>query len=138
MLSSPTLSPITMVKIPDSVYPPIPGETHEYYGDTHFKQVKLPLSSIKNNNYRYFKDSDNMNIYEATSHGYLAKVKEILAPKGTGGKVTDFTHANIPNLSSGLTPLHYAASRGHLEVVRWLVENAGAIVDLEDQTGEVI
>ncbi|CAJ0823537.1 4569_t:CDS:10 [Entrophospora sp. SA101] len=120
-------------KIPEFVYPPIPGETHKYYGNIHSKQIKLPPNSI-NNAYRYLRDSEDMNIYEATSLGYLAKVKEILAPKGSGGKVTDFTRANVANLSSGLTPLHYAASRGHLDVVRWLVESAGAIVDLEDQT----
>ncbi|CAJ0837274.1 5841_t:CDS:2 [Entrophospora sp. SA101] len=122
-----------VTKIPEFVYPPIPGETHKYYGNIHSKQIKLPPNSI-NNAYRYLRDSEDMNIYEATSLGYLAKVKEILAPKGSGGKVTDFTRANVANLSSGLTPLHYAASRGHLDVVRWLVESAGAIVDLEDQT----
>nr|CAG8530239.1 2808_t:CDS:2 [Entrophospora candida] len=122
--------------VPDSVYPPIPGEIHKYYGNIHFKQVKLPPSSINNSTYRYSRDSENMSIYEATSSGHLARVKEILAPKGSGGKVTDFSRANIANSSSGLTPLHYAASRGHLDVVKWLVESAGAIVDLEDQTGE--
>src|SRR5256885_15740154 len=126
MLSSPKLSPVT--KVPEFVYPPIPGEIHKYYGNIHSKQVKLPPNSISNT--YYHRDSEDMDIYEATSNGCLTKVKEILAPKGSGGKVTDFTRANVANFSSGLTPLHYAASRGHLNVVKWLVENAGAIVDL--------
>ncbi|CAJ0911146.1 21410_t:CDS:10 [Entrophospora sp. SA101] len=105
------------------------------------EKFRLPPNSmnINNSTFRqseFSKDTTDMDIYEATAAGNLDKVKELLAPKDSGGIVTAFHRANIPNLSSGLTPLHYAASRGHLEIVEWLIEYAGAIVDLEDQTGE--
>ncbi|CAH1765343.1 14942_t:CDS:10 [Entrophospora sp. SA101] len=112
-----------------------------WYGGILLGPVRLPPNSmnINNSTFRqseFSKDTTDMDIYEATAAGNLDKVKELLAPKDSGGIVTAFHRANIPNLSSGLTPLHYAASRGHLEIVEWLIEYAGAIVDLEDQTGE--
>lgn len=50
---------------------------------------------------------------------------------------SSFALANEPSPSSGLVPLHYAAREGRADVVRWLVEEAGAMVELEDREGEV-
>lgn len=48
-----------------------------------------------------------------------------------------FTLANEPNPHTGLAPIHFAAQNGHEDVVKWLVEQAGALPDLEDADGEV-
>ncbi|KAG9127613.1 hypothetical protein FRC07_011653 [Ceratobasidium sp. 392] len=47
-----------------------------------------------------------------------------------------FALANDAAPRTGLTALHAAASRGRLAVVRWLVEECGAMTDLEDKEGE--
>ena len=38
---------------------------------------------------------------------------------------------------TGLRPLHFAASRGFLNIVTCLIEKAGATVDATDKEGEV-
>ncbi|KAF9924697.1 hypothetical protein FBU30_005390 [Linnemannia zychae] len=45
---------------------------------------------------------------------------------------------SIDNVSSatGMNPLHFAASRGHDDVVRVLIDQAGAGVDIQDREGE--
>ncbi|KAF9164685.1 FKBP12-associated protein [Actinomortierella ambigua] len=45
---------------------------------------------------------------------------------------------SIDNISSatGMNPLHFAASRGHADTVRALVDMAGAGVDVQDREGE--
>ncbi|KAJ3089344.1 hypothetical protein HK102_006615 [Quaeritorhiza haematococci] len=43
---------------------------------------------------------------------------------------------NLTTSATGLVPLHYAASKGYLDVVQVLVESAGALVDLPDPEGE--
>ncbi|CAJ0830556.1 2255_t:CDS:2 [Entrophospora sp. SA101] len=86
-----------------------------------------------------------MNIYEETSLSYLAKVKEILAPKGSGGK-TELLKASYKwtyiscQLSltkkcifyhkkdnDGWTSLHNASAQGHLCIVKYLVESASSV-----------
>ncbi|CAG8470856.1 26294_t:CDS:2 [Dentiscutata erythropus] len=66
----------------------------------------------------------------------MARVKELLDTHGSFETTPSFLLANEANLDSGLSPLHYAASRGHLEIVKFLVTEASSIIDLEDQTGE--
>ncbi|CAG8467409.1 2995_t:CDS:2 [Acaulospora colombiana] len=132
------------MRIPDAVYPPIPGESHRYYGNIHIKQVKLPQNnqSLRGvSSYPQYSNVEGLvgndaNIHEATAAGNMTRVKELLDPKGSGETTSSFLLANETSSSSGFTPLHYAASRGHLEIVKWLIDAAGAIVDLEDQTGE--
>lgn len=48
-----------------------------------------------------------------------------------------FGLANEPHPHSGLAPIHFAAQNGHEDVVKWLVEEAGALPDFEDAEGEV-
>ncbi|RIB16379.1 hypothetical protein C2G38_1515550 [Gigaspora rosea] len=138
MVSSPPLTPT--LHIPDSVHPPIPGESHRYYGNIHKNQVKLPSTAQTSHASRLDIDGsveNDLDIHEATAAGNMARVKELLDPRGSGEATSAFLLANEASSSSGLTPLHYAASRGHLEIVKWLIIDAGAIVDLEDQTGEL-
>ncbi|CAG8565108.1 14124_t:CDS:2 [Funneliformis caledonium] len=132
------------MRIPEAVNPPIPGESHRYYGNIHLKQLKLPSNSFNHSfqgtSYPHYSVDGSiegdLDIHEATAAGNFIRVKELLAPRGSGETTSAFLLANEASPSSGLTPLHYAASRGHLEIVRWLIDEAGAIVDLEDQTGE--
>jgi hypothetical protein len=141
-----TTSPISRphsITIPDAVYPPIPGQRHKYYGNIHFKGVKLPEDAYANSTNESNNDSESnqdIDIYEAAATGKLRKLQELLALDANGDTSDtsrSFLLANTAKASTGFTPLHYAASRGHFEVVRWLVDVAGAIVDLEDITGEV-
>ncbi len=47
-----------------------------------------------------------------------------------------FALANDPNPSNGLVPLHFASREGQTDIVRWLITEAGAIVEMEDREGE--
>ncbi|CAG8779036.1 1883_t:CDS:2, partial [Acaulospora colombiana] len=47
------------------------------------------------------------------------------------GNTEAFALANDATTRTGLTPLHGAASRGHIEIVQWR-----AIADIEDKEGE--
>ncbi|CAG8559215.1 189_t:CDS:2 [Ambispora gerdemannii] len=141
MVSS--MLPQPALRIPDAVHPPVPGESHRYYGNIHVKQVKLPSTSSTPNYHSQQRQSKedlsngaDRTIYDATSTGNLARVQELLDPQGVAETSHSFLIANEANQSSGLTPLHYAASRGHLEIVRYLIDTAGAIIDMEDPTGE--
>ncbi|KAJ1023485.1 hypothetical protein NDA16_003102 [Ustilago loliicola] len=50
--------------------------------------------------------------------------------------ISMFALANDPNPSNGLVPLHFAAKEGKTDIVRWLITEAGAIVEMEDREGE--
>lgn len=50
--------------------------------------------------------------------------------------VSMFALANDSNPSNGLVPLHFAAKEGKTDIVRWLITEAGAIVEMEDREGE--
>src|SRR5581483_5501126 len=128
------------MQIPEVVNPPIPGETHRYYGNIHQKQLRLPTSynynlRIATSYPRYSEDGSiegDQDIHDAAAAGNFTRVKELLAPRGVE-TTSAFLLANEASQSSGLTPLHYAASRGHLDSGKWLIDDAGAIVDLEEQ-----
>ena len=67
-------------------------------------------------------------MYQATYHEHLNTVKYL----------TEFQKCNansIDCLRSGTTPLHTAASRGHLEIMAYLIRNAGAKISLRDKEG---
>ncbi|KAF9393607.1 hypothetical protein CPC16_001597 [Podila verticillata] len=174
--------------IPDFVHPPVPGESHDLYGDSHLDSIKLPAPSVipsSSNNYTssssaLFSDplshSVNTNssspnnhsdsqqtstqptiggvsvreldsvgaivdepsdaiswskLVEACTLGHADVVQEIIA-------ISPALKDSIDNVSSatGMNPLHFAASRGHSEVVRILIDQAGAGVDIQDREGE--
>ncbi|ORY85384.1 hypothetical protein BCR35DRAFT_313422 [Leucosporidium creatinivorum] len=76
-------------------------------------------------------------IVDACSTGDLDRLQALLGGgDGSEEAPSVFTLANRTLTSSGLTPLHLAAGRGHLEVVEWLVKEAGAMTELEDGEGE--
>ncbi|CAG8620517.1 6067_t:CDS:2, partial [Ambispora gerdemannii] len=140
MVSS--MLPQPAILIPEAVHPPIPGESHRYYGNIHVKQVKLPSTSLtpsyqqRQSKKEDFSNDAELTIHDATASGNLARVQELLDPQGVAETSLSFLIANEANQSSGLTPLHYAASRGHLDIVKYLIDTAGAMIDIEDSTGE--
>ncbi|KAK4209150.1 hypothetical protein QBC37DRAFT_378333 [Rhypophila decipiens] len=64
--------------------------------------------------------ANRMDLFKAAAKGDLARVKEFVA---TGGDVNSKT-------TDGLAPLHLAASKGHLEVCRYLLDQ-GACIDAQ-------
>ena len=60
-------------------------------------------------------------IYSAAVSGDLPLLQDLFqsAVSSSSGNTEAFTLANDASSRTGLTPLHGAASRGHLEVVKW-------------------
>ncbi|KAF8709065.1 Protein present in Fab1, YOTB, Vac1, and EEA1, partial [Rhizoctonia solani] len=71
-------------------------------------------------------------IYNAAAAGSLLEMQSLFADT----RVPAFALANDAAPRTGLTALHAAASRGKVAVVRWLIEECGAMSDLEDKEGE--
>lgn len=72
----------------------------------------------------------------AASSGDLSLLKKLFQTASQGGEVEAFSLSNDASSRTGFTVLHAAASRGYLDIVKWLVEDCGAIPDLEDREGE--
>lgn len=64
-------------------------------------------------------------------HGLLERMKELVASNDKG-----LANPNAAEAGSGRTPLHKAAYFGHLNVVTYLVNEAGAVVDTQDVDGD--
>ncbi|GLB33681.1 putative protein present in Fab1, YOTB, Vac1, and EEA1 [Lyophyllum shimeji] len=75
-------------------------------------------------------------LYAAATSGDLPLLKRLFRNALETGEVEPFSLANHASSRTGLTALHAAASRGYLDIVMWLVEDCGAMPDLEDREGE--
>ncbi|KAK0499801.1 ankyrin repeat-containing domain protein, partial [Armillaria luteobubalina] len=75
-------------------------------------------------------------LYAAASSGDLPLLKKLFATALESSNIGSFSLANVASSRTGFTTLHAAASRGYLDVVTWLVEDCGAMPDLEDKEGE--
>ena len=64
--------------------------------------------------------------FDAARDGDLDKVKECLS-KGVGAEA---------KTDSGLTALHYASDKGHLEIVQYLIETCHVDMEAKDNDGE--
>jgi Ankyrin repeats (many copies) len=93
-------------------------------------------------------------LYAAASSGDLPLLQRIIRNASQTGNIEPFSLVNDASSRTGLTGLHAAASRGYLNIVKWrknarfpshsipdetyvVVEDCGAIPDLEDKEGEV-
>ncbi|KAL4075965.1 hypothetical protein J3A83DRAFT_4089165, partial [Scleroderma citrinum] len=72
----------------------------------------------------------------AASSGDLTLLKKLFSTAVQSGDLEPFALANDASSRTGFTPLHSAANRGYFEVVQWLIEECGAMPDLEDREGE--
>ncbi|KAG6840456.1 hypothetical protein C0991_006592 [Blastosporella zonata] len=75
-------------------------------------------------------------LYAAATSGDLPLLKQLFQNALRTGEVEPFSLANNASSRTGFTALHAAASRGYLSIVKWLVEDCGAMPDLEDREGE--
>ncbi|SNX85550.1 uncharacterized protein MEPE_04259 [Melanopsichium pennsylvanicum] len=78
---------------------------------------------------------DHDALAELCSRGTLDNLQAFVATACSNGN-SMFAIANDPNPSNGLVPLHFAAKEGKTEIIRWLITEAGAIVEMEDREGE--
>ncbi|CAO3615832.1 unnamed protein product [Cunninghamella echinulata] len=112
-----------MTAILEFCTPPIPGETHKYYGDAHNNLIKLPqftpstpippittttTATITKQNK---KPSEQKTLHNLAANGNLILLKQILLLLPDPLKAV-----NDHQTSTGFTPLHYAAARGHLKL----------------------
>ncbi|KAG2013500.1 ankyrin repeat domain-containing protein 50 [Coprinopsis cinerea AmutBmut pab1-1] len=72
----------------------------------------------------------------AASSGDLPQLKRLFKTATETNNIQPFSLANDASTRTGFTVLHSAASRGHLDIVVWLIENCGAMPDVEDREGE--
>lgn len=127
-----TVEPTTLVEAPDSLSSPLQATQ----ASPHPSPAQLEALSA------------------AVSQGDLVLLKELFATALQGGDVEAFALANDASSRTGFTPLHAAASRGYLDIIKWrescfasqpctsdhlssVIEDCGAIPDLEDREGEV-
>ncbi|KAI1320567.1 hypothetical protein EDD11_000529 [Mortierella claussenii] len=175
--------------IPEFVHPPVPGESHELYGDNHLDSIKLPVSAPLQSpnahnrfNSGHFIDplavqdvlnndssiSSTTPRHEMGESGFEPLSSSRASPDAQAGYEEDSSDDvlwsrlvdgcinglaelvqeiltqspqlkdSIDNISSatGMNPLHFAASRGHDNVVRILIDQAGAELDIQDREGE--
>jgi hypothetical protein len=95
-------------------------------------------------------------LHAAASSGDLERLQNVFRHAARNEDVEEFALANDASTRTGLTALHAAASRGHLSVVTWrmlellyfvnffetyflfaVIEECGAMPDMEDKEGEV-
>ncbi|KAI6003890.1 hypothetical protein EDD15DRAFT_2385010 [Pisolithus albus] len=75
-------------------------------------------------------------ICAAASSGDLVLLKKLFSTALQSNELEPFALANDASSRTGFTALHSATSRGFLDIVRWLIEECGAMPDLEDREGE--
>ncbi|KAI0960004.1 hypothetical protein AcW1_004656 [Taiwanofungus camphoratus] len=75
-------------------------------------------------------------LHAAAVSGELKRVQNVFRNVIQSGDIESFALANDASPRTGLTALHAASSRGYLNIVKWLVEECGAMPDIEDREGE--
>lgn len=75
-------------------------------------------------------------LYAAASSGDLHLLQRLFKNALENGNVEPFSLANEASSRTGFTALHAAASKGHYNTVVWLIEECGAMPNLEDREGE--
>ncbi|KAI3612466.1 ankyrin unc44 [Moniliophthora roreri] len=75
-------------------------------------------------------------LYAAASSGDLPLLQKLFRTALGAGNVESFSLANDASTRTGYTALHAAANKGHLDIIKWLIEDCGSMPDLEDKEGE--
>ncbi|CAO1635991.1 unnamed protein product [Jaminaea pallidilutea] len=75
-------------------------------------------------------------VHKLATSGSLADLQRFFETTSRTNQLSTFALANEPSPASGLMLIHHAAKTGKLDVLRWLVEEAGALVEIEDREGE--
>jgi ankyrin repeat protein len=129
-----------MTTVIDFCTPAVPGEVHKYYGFSHNNFIKLPniqqqqpeeqeTASIKKG---HVNSKEHKTLRSVALSGNLALLRQFLQMLPDPLKAI-----KEPHPATGLTCLHFAASRGHLKIVQCLVEEYAVRVDSTDNEGEV-
>ncbi|KAI9281028.1 ankyrin repeat-containing domain protein [Sporodiniella umbellata] len=116
--------------------PAVPGETHKYYGLSHNKFIKLPLAMPTLTTatpviVRQNRSQEQKTIRSVALAGNLPLFKKFLQIVPDPLKAVNDAHP-----ATGWTCLHFAASRGHLNIVQLLIEEFAVRVDSVDKEGE--
>ncbi|KAI8054157.1 uncharacterized protein B0P05DRAFT_303373 [Gilbertella persicaria] len=122
-----------MTTVIDFCTPAVPGEVHKYYGYAHNKFIKLPHIPPPSQAPKKTasKSKEHKTLRSVALSGNLALLRQFLQ------MVPDQLKAvNDPHPATGLTCLHFAASRGHLKIIECLVEEYAVRVDSTDKEGE--
>lgn len=83
------------------------------------------------------KSVDYNQLHALCTNGDLDTLKAAFARAAQILRVSCFALSNTPNPASGLTPVHYAAKEGRVDILKWLTEDMGALASMEDREGEV-
>ncbi|KAH8118604.1 hypothetical protein DFH11DRAFT_1503082 [Phellopilus nigrolimitatus] len=75
-------------------------------------------------------------LYNVSLSGDLVQLKKLVSNATSYGGLEAFALVNDASPRTGLTVVHAAASRGHVNALKWLIEDCGGIPDLEDKEGE--
>ncbi|CAO0802442.1 unnamed protein product [Mucor circinelloides] len=70
---------------------------------------------------------NNVNLHRSVASGQLTLVQRLIA---------NGCDPNLPHVTTGLRPIHFAASRGHVDLVKYLVETSQCQADATDKEGE--
>lgn len=83
---------------------------------------------------------DYARLTQLCSHGPLSALQKFVSvttsPAPVGSGISLFALANEPNPSNGLVPIHFAAREGRVDILKWLIRETGALVEMEDREGE--
>ncbi|OZJ07015.1 hypothetical protein BZG36_00018 [Bifiguratus adelaidae] len=130
--------------IPEFVTPPIPFVTHPYYGSAHFSSLKLkvPVSTEQETPIPVEEAVETVQVPEHAENEAPADATLTLHAAVQANDLTQVRELaqqasiNASNAATGTTPLQLACSRGYLDIVKFLIEDCGAIVDLANKEGE--
>ena len=125
-----------MTSVVDFCTPAVPGEVHKYYGYSHNINPVHSVTNVPASNAATkrspSKSKEHKTLRSVALSGNLALLRQFLQ------MVPDQLQAvNDPHPATGLTCLHFAASRGHLKIIQCLVEEYAVRVDSTDKEGEV-
>lgn len=73
---------------------------------------------------------DNNILYNSVVNGQLNTVQRLIS--------SGSCDPNLPHSITGLRPIHFAASRGHVDLVQFLVQSSQVQIDSIDKEGEVL